>query len=106
MDSKQIAAETSWKEDIEKNLDLAIIAAYEKGQIDYFDVKQAGGKILNNFEYYNTHEEVIEFIELLNNKWKIFDTVLAPLKHRGTATTEKDVINKLASYIKSQQTSS
>lgn len=102
MDPNKPVADTSWKEDIEKQLDLAIIAAYEKGSIDYFDVKQAGSKILNNFDYFNTHEEIIEFVELLNGKWKIFDVVLAHLKHRNTPTTEQDVINKLASFIKSQ----
>lgn len=100
MDQNPGDIDAKLKEEVEKELDLAIMDAYEKGTIDYMDLKTITGKIIANFDYYTTAEEITEFIDTLNSRWNIFGPAKTRLQSGNVHNSEQAVINKLSSYIK------
>ncbi len=104
MDENSQGFDAKRKSEIEEMLAKIILDAYEKSQLGYEEMKKAAAYILDHIDKIQNNSDLLYFLENLSAYWPIFKKVLTIEKNKTSQKTkEKEIINKLASYIKSSQ---
>jgi len=87
------------KTQIEEYIVRAIISAYEKGEIEYYDLKEAARYTLDNIDKVKTHPDLLYFLENLSGYWKIFKNILIIEGATREKMKEQEIINRLSRHI-------
>ena len=85
---------------LEKELTNFLFEAAKKSQITLVDIRTIAQEILIDFEKIKNNQDVVNFLETISKKWLFFSPLLIKYKGEGTKLEEKQVIDKLSSFIK------
>ncbi len=88
------------KKDLEVKLVRKILDAYDSNELDYYEMKDAAGYILDNFPQVSSHEQLVDFLKNLSGYWPTFKTFLTVELGETKQDNEKQLISKLEEYIK------
>lgn len=92
------------KEKIEEAVVNILIDAYQKKSIDYFEMKRAAAYVLDKINGVYTSADLLYLLENMAVYWPIFKNLLTVEKGTLSEGREKEVIQKLSSYIKTIKT--
>jgi len=99
MDQNSAVIDEKIKEDVRSSLLQKIILGLETNQMNLVQKRQSAAFILDNFDSINSYKDLIFFLDSLKVRWAIFTDVCNIFKNKYYQEKEKDVINKLTSYI-------
>ncbi|OQY68062.1 hypothetical protein B6D29_01360 [Microgenomates bacterium UTCPR1] len=100
MDSYSLLIDEKKKIILEKELTNYLFEAVRKSQIVLTDIRPIAQEILVDFERIKNNGDLINFLEKINKKWPFFSFLLTKYKGESTKLEEKQVIDKLSSFIK------
>lgn len=87
------------KDEVKRNLLEKIIVGLELKRMDIAEKKESANYILDRIDSIKDYNGLILFLDALKTKWPIYSDVYNLFKNRFYQEKEKDVINKLTSYI-------
>ncbi|MBI5126935.1 hypothetical protein HZA76_00575 [Candidatus Roizmanbacteria bacterium] len=90
------------KNKVKADLLQVIILGLESKNLTLAGMKASANYILDHIEKINNYSQFLVFMNLLKTKWKVFENVYKIYNHISDQDKEKEVINKLQSFIKSQ----
>ena len=102
MGENQNVFDEKLKNEAKANLLQAIISGLEKKTLSLTQMKASANYILDHIEKIKNYSQFIVFMDNINDQWPIFEDVLKIYSNRFYQEKEKHVIDKLSSYIKSQ----
>jgi len=100
MDQNSFIVDENKKIILEKELTNSLFEAAKKSQITLADIKNIAQEILVDFEKIKSSQDLVAFFEKISKKWSFFSPLLLKYKGEGIKLEEKQVIDKLTSYIK------
>lgn len=102
MDQKSTLFDENLKNEVKANLLQAIISGLEKKTLSLAQMKATASYILDNIEKIKNYSQFMIFMNDLNNKWSVFKDTYKIYSNRFYQEKEKEVINKLQGFIKTQ----
>lgn len=102
MDQNSAVIDENLKNEVKASLLQTIISGLEKKTLSLVEMKTSANYILDHIEKIKNYSQFMVFMDDLNNKWSVFKDVYKIYSNRFYQEKEKQVINKLSSYIKSQ----
>lgn len=102
MANDQHVFDDNLKNEVKANLLQAIVSGLEKKTLSLAQMKSSANYILDNIDKIKNYSQFIVFMDDLNNKWTIFKDAHNIYSNRFYQEKEKEVINKLQGFIKSQ----
>ena len=94
--------DSNFREEVEKFMVDKILSAIEIDQLDMSQMKSAANKILDNIDNLKNYGELITFLQSMKDEYPVLVEVYNLYKNKFYQDQEKDVINKLSQYIKSE----
>jgi hypothetical protein len=102
MDKKSTLFDENLKNEVKASLLQSIISGLEKKTLSLAQMKASANYILDNIEKIKNYSQFMTFMDDLKTKWPIFKNSYDLYSNKFYQEKEKQVINKLSSYIKSQ----
>lgn len=102
MDKNQKVFDEKLKNEVKASLLQAIISGLEKKTLSLAQMKTSANYILDHIENIKNYSQFLVFMDDLNNKWTIFKDIHKIYSNRFYQEKEKQVIDRLSSYIKNQ----
>jgi spore coat polysaccharide biosynthesis protein SpsF (cytidylyltransferase family) len=102
MDKSQKVFDENLKNEVKAALLQAIISGLEKKSLSLIQMKASANYILDHIEDIKNYSQFMVFMDELNNKWSIFKDVYRIYSNRFYQEKEKEVINRLSGFIRSQ----
>lgn len=99
MDKSSKIVDEKLKEEVKRSLLEKIIVGLELKRMDLAQKKESAGYILDRMDAIKDYTELVLFLDALQQRWPIYTDVYNLFKNRFYKDKEKDVINKLTSYI-------
>ena len=103
MDQNSIVIDERKKTQIEEQIVRSIITAYEREEIEYYDLKEAAKYTLDHIDNVKTYSDLLYFLENLSGYWKIFKNILTLESGVREKLKEQEIINRLSQHIKNIQ---
>ena len=100
MDQNSEVIDEKKKAQIEEQIVRSIITAYERKEIEYYDLKEAAKYTLNHIDNVKTYSDLLYFLENLSGYWKIFKNILTLESGVKEKMKEQEIINRLSQHIK------
>lgn len=100
MDHNSPVIDEKKKTQIEEQIVRSIITAYERKEIEYYDLKEAARYTLDHIDKVKTYSDLLYFLENLSGYWKIFKNILILENGVKEKMREQEIINRLSQHIK------
>ncbi|MCR4327086.1 MAG: hypothetical protein NUV46_00720 [Nanoarchaeota archaeon] len=100
MDQNSETIDEKKKTQIEEQIVRSIITAYERREIEYYELKEAAKYTLDHIDNVKTYFDLLYFLENLSGYWKIFKNILTLESGVKEKMKEQEIINRLSQHIK------
>ena len=100
MDQNSEVIDEKKKTQIEEQIVRSIITAYEREEIEYYDLKEAAKYTLDHIDNVKTYSDLLYFLENLSGYWKIFKNILTLESGVKEKMKEQEIISRLSQHIK------
>lgn len=88
------------KDLLEKELANALLDAVEKQEIKLVDMKPVAKEVLAEFDKASNSAQLVGFLESISKRWSFFSNLYHKYKGVSQQDKEKQVVEKLSSYIR------
>ena len=102
MDQNSTTFDEKLKNEVKAALLQEIISSLEAKNLTLVGMKESANYILDHIEKIKNYSQFMVFMDELKSKWPIFKNSYNLYSNKFYQEKEKQVINKLSSYIKSQ----